>query len=192
MIYNYGEKILTMKIWSLLLLLLLLFRAAPSTYGDSQAGGQIGAVAAGLHHSHSNMGSLTHWARPRIKPATSWLLVRFSSAAPRRQLPFIYLFICSLIIRVSCWVVQNRFPEKGEVKHVFLNTLLVYELLFRGQWMHIFIIKVVLILLQYQAYLIKGRVTARIVLMNQDGWTMMNDFKFFRNLFWKEKKQLHI
>lgn len=35
--------------------------------------------------------------------------------------------------------------------------------------MHIFIIKVVLILLQYQAYLIKGRVTARIVLMNQDG-----------------------
>lgn len=29
--------------------------------------------------------------------------------------------------------------------------------------------------------LIKGRVTARIVLMNQDGWTMMNDFKFLRN-----------
>ena len=26
-------------------------------YGGSQAGGQIGAVAAGLHHSHSNMGS---------------------------------------------------------------------------------------------------------------------------------------
>ena len=32
----------------------LLFRAAPVAYGDSQARGQIGAVAAGLHHSHSN------------------------------------------------------------------------------------------------------------------------------------------
>lgn len=31
-------------------------------------------------------------------------------------------------------------------------------------------------------YLIKGRVTARIVLMNQEGWTIMKDFKFFLNL----------
>ena len=38
----------------------LLFRAVPTAYGGSQAGGQIGAVAADLHHSHSNMGSLTH------------------------------------------------------------------------------------------------------------------------------------
>ena len=34
--------------------LLLLFRAAPAAYGGSQARAQIGAVAAGLHHSHSN------------------------------------------------------------------------------------------------------------------------------------------
>ena len=34
-----------------------LFRATPAAYGDSQARGQIGAVAAGLHHSHSNAGS---------------------------------------------------------------------------------------------------------------------------------------
>ena len=40
-----------------LLLLLLLFRAAPMAYGGSQARGQIGAVAAGLHHSDSNAGS---------------------------------------------------------------------------------------------------------------------------------------
>ena len=31
-----------------------LFKAAPMAYGGSQAGGQIGAIAAGLHHSHSN------------------------------------------------------------------------------------------------------------------------------------------
>ena len=29
-------------------------RAAPTAYGGSQARGQIGAVAAGLHHSHSH------------------------------------------------------------------------------------------------------------------------------------------
>ena len=33
------------------------FRATPMAYGDSQARGPIGAAVAGLHHSHSNMGS---------------------------------------------------------------------------------------------------------------------------------------
>ena len=37
-----------------------IFRAAPAAYGGSQARGLIGAVAAGLHHSHSNMGSEPH------------------------------------------------------------------------------------------------------------------------------------
>ena len=37
-----------------------LFRAAPAAYGGSQARGQIGAVAAHLHHSHSSASSLTH------------------------------------------------------------------------------------------------------------------------------------
>ena len=61
-------------------LFIYLFRAAVSAYGGSQAKGQIGAVVAGLHHSHSNVrseprlwpyntahsntGSLTHWWRP--------------------------------------------------------------------------------------------------------------------------------
>lgn len=34
----------------------------------------------------------------------------------------------------------------------------------------------------FATYLIKGRVTARIVLINHEGWTIINDFKFFRNL----------
>ena len=33
------------------------FRATPMAYGSSQAQGQIGATAAGLGHSYSNMGS---------------------------------------------------------------------------------------------------------------------------------------
>jgi len=35
-------------------------RAAPAAYGGSQLRGPIGAVAAGLHQSHSNSGSELH------------------------------------------------------------------------------------------------------------------------------------
>ena len=38
----------------------LLLRAVPAAYGSSQARGPIGAIAAGLHHSHSNAGSESH------------------------------------------------------------------------------------------------------------------------------------
>ena len=37
-----------------------LFRATPTAYGDSQARGPIGAVAAGLCHSHRNAESEPH------------------------------------------------------------------------------------------------------------------------------------
>ena len=70
-----------------------LFRATPTAYGGSRARDWIRAVAASLHHSHSNKGSkpwsaiytrargnarsLTHWARPGIIPKFSWILVGF-------------------------------------------------------------------------------------------------------------------
>ena len=38
----------------------VLFRTAPMAFGISQARGQIGATAASLNHSHSNMGSEPH------------------------------------------------------------------------------------------------------------------------------------
>ena len=72
--------------------------ATPKAYGGSQTRGQVGFTAAGLPQEpqerqsgvasatyttpHSNTGSLTHWERPGIEPATSWFLVRFISAAP--------------------------------------------------------------------------------------------------------------
>ena len=40
-----------------------LFRAIPAAYGGSQARGRIGAVASGLHHSHSNAR-----CEPRLRP----------------------------------------------------------------------------------------------------------------------------
>ena len=40
-----------------------LFRATPAAYESSQARGQFGATATGLHHSLSNAGS-----EPRLRP----------------------------------------------------------------------------------------------------------------------------
>ena len=37
----------------------------------------IRAMSATYTTAHSNVGSLTHWARPGIEPTTSWFLVRF-------------------------------------------------------------------------------------------------------------------
>ena len=37
-----------------------LFTAIPAAYGGSRARGLIGAIAASLHHSHSNVGSKPH------------------------------------------------------------------------------------------------------------------------------------
>ena len=48
---------------------------------------QIQASSATYTTAHGNTGSLTHQARPGMEPATSWFLVGFASAAPRRQLP---------------------------------------------------------------------------------------------------------
>ena len=44
--------------------LVVFSRASPGAYGGSQARGPTGAVAASLHHSHSNSGS-----EPRLRPA---------------------------------------------------------------------------------------------------------------------------
>ena len=41
---------------TLFIYLFSLFRAEPKAYGGSTARGLIGAVATGLHHSHSNAG----------------------------------------------------------------------------------------------------------------------------------------
>ena len=84
-----------------------LFRAAAMAYGDSQARGQFRAVAAGQYHSHSriwaasanyttahsNVRSLTHWARPVIEPVPSRMLVRFISAEPEWEFLLFYLFL---------------------------------------------------------------------------------------------------
>ena len=46
--------------------------------------------------AHSNTGPLTHWARPGIEPASSWIPVRFTSMAPQRELHL------SLLMEIKC------------------------------------------------------------------------------------------
>ena len=50
------------------LFICLLFRVIPTEYGGFQGKGLIGAVAAGLHYSHSNTGSkLCLWPIPQFQ-----------------------------------------------------------------------------------------------------------------------------
>ena len=50
--------------WSVVVVVVVAISwAAPAAYGGSQARGRIGAVATGLHQSHSNAGS-----EPRLQP----------------------------------------------------------------------------------------------------------------------------
>ena len=93
-----------------------LFRAAPVACGGSQTRGLIGAVAVSLHQSHSdarsephltsttahgNTGSLTHWARQGMEPATSWFLVGFISTSPWRELWFTMFYKFLLYSQVT-------------------------------------------------------------------------------------------
>ena len=87
---------------NLFICLFCLLRATPMAYGESQARGPIGAVDTGLYRSYSNARSkpclrpipqlratpdLQPQNKARIKPQTSWFLVGFVFAEPRRELP---------------------------------------------------------------------------------------------------------
>ena len=78
-ISNCSIKYLPTTYFFLSFFFFCLFRATRAAYGASQARGWIGAISAGLHHSHSNARSLTRWVRPGINPASSWILVRLVS-----------------------------------------------------------------------------------------------------------------
>ena len=95
--FLFFEKLFYGSIVDWLIDRFLLFRTTPTANGGSQARGWTRATAAGLRHSHSkagsepsvtyttahgHTGSLIHWVRPGIEPATSWFLVRFISSVP--------------------------------------------------------------------------------------------------------------
>ena len=119
-----------------LLYIYLLFSATPMAYGVSQARGRIGAIVTqglscvcGLHTAHDNAGSLTHWARPGIVPASSWMLVRFVDCWAMTGTPvFIFnavMYVCmiSLMDRadVECIWMPDSVEEQRDRKQKFLS-----------------------------------------------------------------------
>ena len=97
--------------------LFCLFRAAPTAYGGSQARGsnksyscqptpqpqqcEIQAETATYTTAHSNARSLTHSARPGIKPASSGILVGFkyfrcaTTRTPSNLISPVFFFSCN-------------------------------------------------------------------------------------------------
>ena len=104
-----------------------LFKATPAAYGSFWVRHQIWGVSATYTTAHGKTGSLTHWARPGIKPTSSWILVGFISIAPQRELciwvfPFFYQLLTTLAISFSYrWIGQ-----------IFLNdwTIILYGVFF--------------------------------------------------------------
>ena len=66
---------------------------------------RIRAMSENYTPAQGNTGSLTHWVRPCIETASSWLLVRFVSAAPQQEILhyqscFLFKAIFFLILNV--------------------------------------------------------------------------------------------
>ena len=66
--------------------------------------GRIWAASTTYTTAHGNARSLTHWVRLGIKPASSWFLVGFISAAPQRE-----LLDCLLYAKYSARYIHTQF-----------------------------------------------------------------------------------
>ena len=110
---------------------LIFFRAAPAaSHGSFQARGWIRAAAASLRQSHShshtrskshyvtytiahsNAWSLSHWARPGIKPSSSWIPVRLTTAEPQQELWNKHFWLPSMSHGLDGHKYLKRFIEK--------------------------------------------------------------------------------
>ena len=119
------------------LFIYFLFRATQVANGSSPATGQIRAAANGLCHSHSkaiwaasvtyttahaNARYLTHWARLEIKPTPSWILVRFVTAEPQRELPVNCFIFNTFTLNLFCER-KSLLWRKIKIESVFLREL---------------------------------------------------------------------
>ena len=128
---DHFQKVVQIHLYKCFLSLIDFFfffpRAAPAAHGSSQARRWIGAAASGLHRWQpqqcqiqatsatnaavcGNTGSLIHWARPGIKPTSSWILVRFLTCWATMGTPLIGILVAppgspflSWVPVSSCW-----------------------------------------------------------------------------------------
>ena len=71
---------------------------------------------------HNNVGFLTHWSRPGIEPA-SWLLVRFISAAPQRELLKNFLKECQSFCFQCVSPIHSYNPLQDSIPSISLKLL---------------------------------------------------------------------
>jgi len=104
---------------------LFYFRAVPAAYGSSRARGWIGAAAAGLYHSHSNVGSNPHlWPTPQfttLPNPESTHLGQGSNPHPHGH-----------------WLGSLPLSHNGNSKTQFWYTVLQLTLVFLDRHVHIF------------------------------------------------------
>ena len=74
------------------------------------------ATSATYTTAHINARSLTYWARPGIKPASSWMPVRFVSTEPRWEV-LIYICFHSLRFFLERLLKPNRYSQKWNFAH---------------------------------------------------------------------------
>ena len=67
-------------VWFFIFIFISFFRASPVAYGFSQARGRMGATAAGLHHSHSNVGP-----EPCLRPTPQFMAMPDSRPTEQGQ-----------------------------------------------------------------------------------------------------------
>ena len=79
---------------------------------------EIWAVSAPYTTAHGNAGSLTHWARPGIKPVSSWVLVGFVTCWATTGTPRDFIFL------ILSWL--SLVPKTGTGKSQHLT---YYEVL---------------------------------------------------------------
>ena len=86
--------------------------------------GCIGATGAGLHYSHSNAGSLTHWARLGIRLAPSWILVGLVTCWAATGAPQVFLFLYIIFNSLPQTYDSSilLFPTSSFCSHLLLTT----------------------------------------------------------------------
>ena len=113
------------QFWFMILFCLFIFLGQQVWHMEfPRVGGPITTAAASLHHSNAR--SLTHWAR--IKSASSWILVRFVSPEPQRDL-LVYDFsrstiqYCQLIVILH---ICNIYIHCHTYTHIFYVDIVIH------------------------------------------------------------------
>ena len=94
---------------------------------------RIQAISASYTTAQGNARYLTHWARPGIEPASSWILVGFVASEPQRELHDIIFFIhawkvsMSWYMKCSCLSLPSILAN---ISRVFTVGQVIYQMLY--------------------------------------------------------------